>query len=129
MRFKSPTQPLCRYCGKKIPKYTTTTYFGSIGRPSIGGRLPHFPHDKAEAQKLVNEKIVSVRYSRYTPSQYVSLPSEPEHDYINWVGTWDGETYWDEFFCRQPCAVNFAYTCVRAGHHSKAYAKAKADAA
>lgn len=123
MSFKSAIQPLCRRCGAKIPKYTTTTYFGR----RMNG-IDKFPHSKEEAQRLVNGKVVSVRWDRVADHNFARSADEPNYDYIQWVGVWDGETYTDEFFCRQPCAVHFAYAMARNGYYTKRYADAR-DAA
>ena len=99
MTFKSPTQPLCRYCAKPIPKATTFVWFGQ------GERQGQQPTSKAGAQRLVNEQVISVSWHRYL--------NNPERDHIASVGAWDGESYRDEFFCTQAHAVAFAYAAVR----------------
>jgi NAD(P)H-flavin reductase len=118
--FKSGTQPLCRYCGKLIGKHTESHYFG--GR--MVGSISHYPRNWAEAQKLVNAKIVAARYSRYDPDGYASTVGTPKHDYVSYVTTWDGESYRDQYFCGQPCAVRFAYLYAKDGHATSAYNKA-----
>lgn len=114
MRFKSATQPLCRNCAKPIPKFTTTTYFGGTG---LRGSRLDAPRSKAEVQALVNEQVISVKWSR--GDDYYA--QKIGHDYIHAAGLWDGETYTDDTFCRQPCAVEFAYKCAEAGHATVRY--------
>lgn len=99
MAFRSQVQPLCRRCAKPIKKSIVTHYFGQGGIDSDGIRHHHEAvFTKAEAKRYLNDQIVSVRYG-YQGSII--------------VGTWDGESYVDEFFCVQRCAVEFAYAAVR----------------
>jgi hypothetical protein len=121
MVFKSPTQPYCRASGKPIPKKTTTVYFGRVmqGQPHHG----IYPTTKEEAQALVAPaKIVSVKWDRMRDRGW-EQPGEPMCDYIRWVGTWDGESYVDEFFASQNEAVRFAYLLAHAGHCTAAYTR------
>jgi hypothetical protein len=114
--FKSSTQPLCRYSGKPIPKYTTTTYFGN---GPTGTTIREYPRNQAEAQRYVNGKVVAVRYWRkeegYRPQ------GTPDHDFVHYATVWDGESYVDEFFASQTHAVRFAYLMARSGYSTKAY--------
>jgi hypothetical protein len=116
MRFKSATQPLCRNCAKPIPKYTTTAYFGGIG---LRGSRQDAPRSKAEAQSLVNEQVISIKWSRLADDDYAA--KKIGHDFIWAVGLWDGETYTDDTFCKQTCAVAFAYKCAENGTATVAY--------
>lgn len=118
MTFKSATQPFCRYCGKPIPKRTDTVYFGR----KLHG-LAEFPKTTAEARRLVNGTVISCRWSRYEPGGF-KMQGEPDHDYVAWVGVWDGESYEDEFFCTQVDARRFAYLYAREGQATVAYNKA-----
>lgn len=103
MPFKSDTQPLCRFCGKPIAKRTIRHYFGK--RPDYCRRsdwsVDHVeqPATMADAQRLINEQIVSVRRDR--------------RRMISDVGAWDGESYVDEFFCKGECARRFGYAMAR----------------
>lgn len=126
MTFKSHKQPLCRACGAKIKKVTRDVYVypepprteipemkNSDGpdrfkQVPIGKMIPiHVPkhvvgspRTKAEAQKLVNEKIVSIQ-------------RDLDGTGIRRISVWDGESYRDEFFCnRTVCAVGYAYMVV-----------------
>jgi hypothetical protein len=83
-----------------------------------GSRLDT-PRSKAEAQSLVNEQVVSVKWSRLADDDYYA--KKIGHDYIHMVGLWDGETYTDDIFCKQPCAVEFAYRCAANGTATVAY--------
>jgi hypothetical protein len=94
MAYKSTTQPLCRYCGKGIPKETHAHFFRQA-RPSMGGwstNHPEEPTSKSEAQRLINEKVISVRH-------------HGGHVYA--ASSWDGESWKDELFCTQKCAALF----------------------
>lgn len=105
MTFKSHKQPLCRACGKPIKKatenvwlYTKEPNYHHHGKVVVSDPLPA---NKTEAQKLVNQKIVSVRRGL-------------DNKVIDFVSTWDGESYVDEFFCnRTVCAVGYAYMVVQ----------------
>lgn len=99
-------QPYCRYCGKPIGKRTHLIYF-------VRERLSHMkdstwcayivgtPTTKAEAQRLVNQKIVSVRRGKD--------PYNPGSTAVSQVTVWDGESYASPFFCTDRHAVAFAY--------------------
>lgn len=115
--FRSPAQPRCRYCGGKIGKHTTTRYFvpedqesfrqGSLYLDAIKGT----PRNRAEAQRLVNQKIVAVRYSN------PDVGDGRKHGrFIDQVSLWDGESYVDQFFCGGTCVDRFAYAMARAGY-------------
>jgi hypothetical protein len=118
MIFKSPTQPLCRYCGGKIAKVTESVYFTPV-RPNISGliyeqAIKAAPHSRQEAQRHVNQQIVSVRWAR----KDVSPDARAIGEFIERVSTWDGESYEDEFFCSAPHARRFAYVMARAGYRA-----------
>lgn len=125
MTFKSDTQPFCRYCGKPIAKRVDTVYFGR----KLHGR-PEFPKTTAEARRLVNGTVVSCRWQRYVSNDdpdripVYRTDGEPDHDYVAWVGVWDGESYEDEFFCTQVDARRFAYLYARGGHATTDYNRA-----
>ena len=103
MSYRSTTQPLCRYCGKAIAKYTTTHFID---------RKDQQLTSKADCQKLTNEKVVSVRYGpRYQPDSHLL---DYQHQDIVWAySTWDGESYADEFFCNGTHAKDFGYAAAR----------------
>jgi len=111
-------QPYCRYCGKKIAKWTITIYFVetlSDYQQRENAKEGHWtryvvgkPTSKAEAQKLVNEQIISVKH---TSDPWAH---KPEDVYVAQAGAWDGERYKDEFFCSDRHAVRFAYAVLNA---------------
>lgn len=88
--------PLCRCCGKSIPKRTDTHYFRHDADP---------PMTRAEAQRRVNQQIISVNYSRYDGMRYVHR-----------VGVWDGATFAPVYgyFCTLACAADFGRLAVTA---------------
>ena len=101
-------RPLCRYCGKPIPKRTTTVIFEKTQEEvdrhpmSQGWRyVLGQPPTKEEAQRLVNETIVSVKRHHADPSV------------ISSAGIWDGESYVDPYFCNGQHAKDFAYMVAR----------------
>ena len=109
-------QPRCRYCAKPIRKKTTTHWFG---RPSTN--LKSFikthiekPKTREEAQRLINEKIVSVGY--WTDAVHPEIGR-----YIDKVSTWDGESYVDQFFCSNLCAQKLGYLMAKKGNATKLY--------
>lgn len=100
MRVVHPQQPLCRCCGTKlkrsteihlfgIPAGTAPSTWGSYGTPH-----PETPSTRAEAQRYVNQRIVS---------------SKKDYRGKLAVTTWDGETYRavQEFFCTLRCAADY----------------------
>jgi hypothetical protein len=105
-------QPFCRYCGKAISKRTRTVYF-------VEAILPHMkddtwtryvvgaPYTQHEAQRMVNETVVSLRKGRITKNAQGF--SEVRRDLIDRVSTWDGESYSSEFFCSDRHSSWFAY--------------------
>lgn len=119
MAFKSATQPLCRFCGKRIPKHTTRVYFGRrFGADSDWSRsIPdHKPADRAAAQRLVNEQIVSTKWDwpkKIAAADYFDSGEDHEPNFISEVTVWDGESYQDEFFCNGDHAQRFGYAAAR----------------
>lgn len=145
MKFKSKTQPLCRYCGKPIAKHTETvsvhekqpktTYeepevvqvdgkWERTGKTvtrnyAMGRYLVGSFQTKAQVQRLLNETIVSVQYNR--PMR----DGEPTgHKYIDKVTVWDGESYADEFYCTGEHAKAMGYAAARAGKATADYNEA-----
>jgi hypothetical protein len=121
MAFKSSTQPLCRWCGKRIRKDTDWVYCRDQEpeekfRTAIGRYVVASPKTKAECQALVNETVVSVRRGHNSETK----------DRIYSFGTWDGESYVDEFFCTGEHAKFFGDLAVRSGlcPGTKTYAEA-----
>ena len=110
MAFKSSTQPLCRYCGKRIRKDPSWVYVRDEEpeekfKSAIGRYVVASPTTRAECQALVNETVVSVRrgHTNETKSRIYSF------------GVWDGESYVDEFFCTGEHAQFFGYLAIRYG--------------
>lgn len=107
-------QPLCRCCGKPIGKFTCKV----ILREKDSSRMASFdnteyafmrtleveklPTNKAEAQKLTNCQIVALSY-------FPKDEDKPRR--VSGFNEWDGETYVDEFFCKNECAIRFARLC------------------
>lgn len=119
MPFTSPTQPFCRCCGKPIKKTVITHYFAQpphlAGGSSSWARYRAEPATtKAEAQRLVNGRIVSTRKS------YGGQVT---------VGVWDGESYVDGDFCTDPCATAFGRMAAKLYPHLETQAAFDARAA
>jgi hypothetical protein len=114
MSFKSAKQPLCRYCGKKIPKYTQTYYCydeeprrevvnhrtGGVMKVFVPNHIVGRFFSKADVQVATNLIITSVKYSTH---------EKPKPVYS--FSAWDGETYVDQYFCNGEHARNFGYAC------------------
>ena len=99
--------PLCRFCGKAIAKRTHTVYFGrSRFRPDdYSTSRTERPRTKEEAQRLLNQQIVSIRWTRAGDRDAWADPAEA--DYISQVSTWDGESYESRYFCNGDHARQF----------------------
>jgi hypothetical protein len=118
MFFKSSTQPLCRYCGKPIPKWTERVYFGCAPNEVERGRgRAEQPANKVEAQRYINGDVVSVEYSTaaYVDAGGTSIRTIDVPRYVRSAGVWDRETYIDEFFCKGEHAKDFGAACARNG--------------
>lgn len=125
MAFKSAVQPLCRFCGKGIKKHTHTVWFG-MNRESRGefsSSLADKPKSREEAQRLVNQEIVSISWS-YNTSWDDEDHSVRVRDHIHKVATWDGESWTDPFFCNGDHAQRFGYASARGGRAMAAYNEA-----
>jgi len=122
MTFTSSTQPLCRYCAGAIRKRTHTVLFGQ-SQPSLSAYITCMaekPISKAEAQRLVNQKIVSLSWDHSWED------GVPTRSYIHKITTWDGESYEDEFFCTGEHARKFGYASARGGQAMKTWIDAMA---
>ena len=111
MAFKSPVQPLCRSCGKPIAKRTKMHSVRGSEQPL---------RSKADAQKLTNERVIFLRY--HTETDAYMKPTGKRR--IWFFTTWDGESYVDEFFCTNNCAMRLAYACARVGKVLSGYKEA-----
>lgn len=96
-------RPLCRNCGRPIAKKTTEVAFG-LDKPghAYQSARPERPTSRAEAQRLVNGLIVSVRKGY-----------GDRRDEIAAANVWDGETYVDEAFDTETCAAAFGRAMAR----------------
>jgi hypothetical protein len=106
--------PLCRCCGKPLPKKVTTHY------PPKGAHFFDGPMSKEDCQALSNETVVSVAYHHNGRSDGVRQ--------VRRFGTWDGESYdsvyGQGFFCTLRCAADFAAAFARRGDSTAAYVAA-----
>lgn len=144
MAFKSPTQPLCRYCGRAIRKRTELVRFGRAPCEVENSRgSAERPANRAEAQRYVNGQVVAVRYSTAahedaergsdgaTWSRSCGATTAYRNvtvaRYVDEASVWDGESYEDEFFCTGEHAKLFGYACAMEGSLSmKAWREAVA---
>jgi hypothetical protein len=105
-------RPLCVYCGKPIPKLTTTVWVGSASdkikhQDSSWSRYvyPEEPlRSIAECRRLSNQQVISLHYGfGGTVSRFAE---------------WDGQTYWcaSQPCCSGTCAVKFARAAHKAGY-------------
>lgn len=110
MTHTAPTQPLCRWCAKPISKtlrrvwlrkstdiqFSQSTFSRCV---AIDGE---WPKNKNECARLTNQTITSVSKS---------------HDgEVQSFNEWDGETYENEFFCTNTCAINMGFAAVGEKH-------------
>lgn len=116
--FKSSTQPLCRYCAAPIRKHAITVYVrrsqGEHDRPYEGFSRYAYTAEplksKAECQRVTNNKVLSVSWSRGSTANY---EPDPAKDEITSFTEWDGESYSDQFFCKGEHAKDFGYSLAR----------------
>ncbi|HLY77853.1 MAG TPA: hypothetical protein VKQ70_00650 [Caulobacteraceae bacterium] len=124
-------RPLCRTCGKLIPKRTTSLRFGCapVEAERRLGRVER-PATREEAQRYVNGEITQVRYSTrasedagHGMTRVVFVPR-----YIGEVTYWDGESYQDDAFDSLGCAAQFGRSMARQfpDYAMPAYREAKA---
>ena len=119
--FISDTQPLCRGCGRPIAKWTDSysvvehRHYRPDGPAEGRAHVERFgsgqrvidcpiPRSKGDCQRLVNETVVNVQYSKGENDRFVVRFS-----------TWDGQSYQDEFFCTNNCAIALGYAMARKG--------------
>ena len=103
--FKSAIQPLCRACGKPIAKRTSGVLFGCTHVSTFYYRTEK-PLSIAVVRTFFNEQVVSVSWRK---------DSQGNKLYIDGATIWDGETYEDEYFHSNVCAVHLARACASAG--------------
>jgi hypothetical protein len=122
------TQPLCRYCAGKIAKRTTTVRFvverkSHMRDDQFTSYVIGHPMTKAEAQRLVNQTVVSVRHD-------ANPWGDMTDKYVTQASVWDGESYVDPYFCNGACRSAFAVMVCRDRPDiaSKSYFEAKAKA-
>ena len=111
--YKFAEPPLCRLCGKPIAKYVESIWFygGERNNPYKGMKL----RTRAEVERLVNGRVVSVHYHDDDGQRLVYK-----------AGVWDGESYEGDLFCTQAHAVAYARFAVdnAPSLHTAAYAAA-----
>lgn len=111
--------PLCKVCGKPIPKVGVSHEFGRNRPVSWGVGHPEKPKTLAEAQRLVNGQIISIKKSWRSDGP----------QWIESANVWDGESYaWDGHFHAQSCAAQFgrAMAALFPRHSMPAYKEAMA---
>lgn len=121
MTFKSPTQPLCRNCGRRIRKRTALVRVkekpSEYDRPDLGFSSYHYGvlHTKADCQRVSNQKVVSVDYHEIWEDDPSSAYGDrtSRRGTVNTFTTWDGESYEDPYFCTGTCAKEFGYRAAR----------------
>lgn len=116
MSFKSQEQPLCRCCGKRVPKFTERVWVDDK-ETDYGRRNGHAVgplYSIAECQQRTNLRVVSVQYDRNADR---GVKGRKVWSFT----TWDGESYVDAFFCGGTCVDRFAYVMARAGDCTNAY--------
>lgn len=116
MAYQSYARVFCRYCGRPVQKATTTHYFGQ----NSGMRLdwvkdhPERPTSRDEVQRLVNEQVVQIRWHGEHPNRHIYKAQ-----------TWDGESYMDQFFCKNACAEAMGRSAAKFnGVHTESFRRA-----
>jgi hypothetical protein len=115
MTVTAKVQPLCHWCGKPLAKaserkYLVTNPEAMKYQPDSKLLVERLPQTKAEAQKLFNRTVISVKRCHY----YSSV-EKIEDIGIDEVNLWDGESYkacWD-YFCTNTCAAKMGRAAVR----------------
>jgi hypothetical protein len=108
MSVKLKRQPLCRYCGKAIAKWTDQHRVGGVLVPKAAFDNPTTIED---CRKMTNETVVSVKYHYETDINYEKTGRRTVYTY----NTWDGESYVDEYFCNGDHAKSMGYAAARKG--------------
>lgn len=113
--MRSPTQPLCPNCGKKLRKLSTVVYLRRPGERIHSDEYSRameiepreWPSNKYDCQGFTNRAVLSIQRIR---GKIVSFSE------------WDGERYQSTagVFCSGPCALAFALGAYRAGYRIKA---------
>ena len=104
MKYKSATQPKCRWCGRPIKKTTVRVEIREKLNPGSGVNYQFWryvegiAYTKADCAKFSNQQIVSVDYT-------IDMPSGERR--VHSFGEWDGESYDDPHFDTGECAKAF----------------------
>ena len=123
--------PLCKVCGKPVPKETTRVSFGCRvdDRSSPTWiNLTAKPASLEAAQALVNGRILHLSRQGYQPDDPNAIP----RDGIVSATVWDGESYaWGGHFHAQGCAARFGWSMADLfpDHAMPAYREAMAQRA
>lgn len=143
--FKSATQPLCKCCGKPIPKATDWVDFNCDPEPIEGSGVKRgrseCPKTKAEAQALLNLTVLAVRKGKRRAYSTTTLEegrftnpagarpfrssTQTGETIISAASVWDGESYVEEHFCKLACSATFGMVMAKAGHCTVAYLEAR----
>lgn len=107
--IKSDTQPLCRWCGKPLRKYTERRH----PSPQVLGFDDPNLRAMEDCQRRENQRVVSVQYrwdyDRISDEKIAS--SKRIHSYA----VWDGVSYEAVlgFFCTNNCAMYLGQSAAR----------------
>jgi hypothetical protein len=112
--------PLCRFCGKPIPKKTicvTFVYPGRMPKTTLIGKYERFievvemPRGMADVKRHVHDlEVLTVR-------------DHPSGEGTGIAFGWDGVSYRDLYFCNPTHAREFGYACAMSGMGSMNHAK------
>ena len=120
LRLDTARAPLCCNCGKAIAKKTTCVWFGMDpkGKGTLVTELSiQKPRSLAEVERLTNSHVTTVSWHHVHPDNYKA--GEINADYIDKAYLWDGESYVDEFFCTNRCAIAYARNMARVHQHGR----------
>lgn len=104
LKLDQVKDPCCCNCGHAIPKRTRMIMFGQQNYRDE--RFEGRPKTREEAQKYTNGIVTSSRRSA-------------DGSYLLSVNVWDGESYVDEFFCTNRCAISYAHNMARVQTHGR----------
>ena len=115
-------KPLCKVCGKPVPKRMTHHSFGASAvrladQHEFWRAHAETPKTKAEAQRLVGNQPIASLQRNYGGEGFSS------------ASTWDGESYlWQGHFHAQGCAAEFGLAMAKLfpDHAMPAYREAVA---
>ena len=114
MSVKCNKPPHCNWCNEAIRKATKSHCPNGNTVHVVDMKTPLF--SKAECQRLTNETVMSVSYHRapvsWNDEEQTHTPNGQPRA-VDSFTTWDGESYADDLFCSNGCAMQFGRQAAR----------------